>query len=247
MSQEKVIEIQEQEKYVLIHKANSLLSQIKLFISQIKNNDIGVEDSHQLLKDIENVFCDLCSFLQYDSNFDNDKFRYLHDYTDRQLLILEEKLKQQEQNNNSSENELLNVPEQIKYLAKKLNHFWDEQGFNYIRSIKITEYGSADIEFAFAADLARFNSDKPISSKEIVQTNIENLKNKGYVFCTNDKDLLDCDTNKNLLTHLFKEFLPSATIWEWNTYVNGKNRDEHRIKNVRVRIKSVKEILNLHF
>lgn len=152
-----------------------------------------------------------------------------------------------------NQNSLLVVKQQLKAIGEKINKWWDEKGFNYIRDITFSENGNLVINFGFMLDsLSLRYSDTPDSDKKAAKEKVQGFIDKGYIFCksqhSNDKDLIDCDDNRKLINELIKSTFPSAKICKWENHIymeNGPDKDKYHLRSFEVYIYDYQDIVNL--
>lgn len=103
----------------------------------------------------------------------------------------------------------------LKDFGKKLNSWWDLEGFGHITEMSFSEHGSCRVEFSCSLFGTTFlvDSPTPISDKEKDALWKASLKERGFVLATDDRDsLVDCDASRAVLARLFTERLPSSHI-----------------------------------
>jgi|GEM_PF-2934168 len=118
---------------------------------------------------------------------------------------------------------ILSVKQQLKAIGDKLNVWWDEKGFNYIKDIGFSSGGNIIITFGFMLESMSLRySDTPDSDQRAALKKIQDFKDQGYVFIKNkdenDKELVDCEKNRELLIELITSTFPSAIITKWENH-----------------------------
>lgn len=131
----------------------------------------------------------------------------------------------------------------LKDFGKKLNSWWDLEGFGHITEMSFSEYGSCQLEFSCSlfgtSHLA--NSPTPISDKEKEALWKACLKERGFVLATDDRDsLVDCDASRAVLTKLFAERLPSSHIMGFTNH--GGPKGVLKMRSVKLFIRNLEEI-----
>jgi hypothetical protein len=136
---------------------------------------------------------------------------------------------------------------------KKIDKWWDIEGFNYIRERQITAGGVVKLELGFMLDSFTSSYSKtPISDKDELKTKVQYLKDKGFQFTPKKRgyglDLISNDNNQKLLEKLIKEAFPSARIWSFNNHLrhtNNEKDDYFILRGVEITILELSDIESL--
>lgn len=134
----------------------------------------------------------------------------------------------------------------LRDIAKKLNSWWDLEGFGHISELSFSEYGACEVEFSCSLFGTRplVNSPTPISDKEQEVLWKADLKERGFVLACDDREsVVDCDASRAVLASLFGQRLPSSRIM---SYTNHSGRDGTlKMRSVKVYIRELDEIREL--
>lgn len=134
---------------------------------------------------------------------------------------------------------------------KKIQKWWDIEGFHYIHKKSIVEGGSVRLELGFMLDsFTSILSDTPVSDKKAKKTKLQYMKDKGFLFAPNrrgnDAELLDNDRNRQLIETLVKDTFPSAKIWSHQNRLWWNNKEEVFIlRSVEITIRDLSDIERL--
>jgi len=139
------------------------------------------------------------------------------------------------------------LPRKMEVLSRKLNHWWDVEGFGHILELRFTGYGACEIELNGSLCFPRgFMSDTPISDIKNKADWIESLKKRGFKLNKpgerRDTRVLDNDHNRNILFGLIKKDFPSANIYEWKSRGGQSDAMASTLDSIRLMINDIKEI-----
>lgn len=171
----------------------------------------------------------------------------------RQLnLYKENRIKELEQMVDN-QNSLLTVKQQLKSIDTKINKWWDEEGFNYINGITFTGGGNIKVVFGFMLENHSLNfSSTPHSDKESLKEKVQRFVGQGFIFAKNergnDKDLIDCDKNRELLIQMIAPAFPSAKVISFRNHLymqNGPDKNKLILRDFEVHIYDYADIENL--
>lgn len=136
----------------------------------------------------------------------------------------------------------------IRDLGKKLNSWWDLEGFGHISSIRFTDYGNCEVVFSCML-FGRYHiidSPTPLSDKERKALWLKSLEERGFLLCDDpdEKDhIQDCDATREALCQLFASRLPSAKVIEFTNH-RSRLRGFH-LRDVKVFIYNLEDIVQL--
>lgn len=154
----------------------------------------------------------------------------------------------------SNQNSLLTVKQQLNAINEKINKWWDEEGFNYIQDITFTGNGTIKVVFGFMLDSSSslMFSKTPHSDKESLKAKIQSLVDQGFIFAKkdhgNDKDLIDCDQNRELLIKVVMSAFPSAKVISFRNHLfmdKGVDENNYILRDFEVYIYNYEDIENL--
>jgi len=142
----------------------------------------------------------------------------------------------------------------VKQAFKKVNKWWDIEGFEYIRKEKISSGGTMQLELGFSLDsFTSYYSTTPITDKEAVKTKVQYLMEKGFQFAPKKRgfgsEILDNDNNRALLIEIIKEAFPSARITRFDNRLrltNDVKDDCFTIIGVEVIVMNLLDVEKLH-
>lgn len=134
----------------------------------------------------------------------------------------------------------------VKELNRKLSHWWDTQGFGYVRKFALNEWGSLSVQFSCNLYLgSRMFSSTPVSDKKDHEIWLETLSENGYVVVPSkrghDPALLDCDQNRKKLLALFAQFDNAVVTSMENHY----GKDEPSLRSCTVLFRDLGELAEL--
>lgn len=149
-----------------------------------------------------------------------------------------------------NQNSILIVKQQLQSIGEKITKWWNKEGFGYVKEITFSPGGHIIVKFGFMLrNLSLRYSDTPNSDRKKMGDKIKNFIDEGYIFAkgedTSEKDLIDCDANRLLLTRLVKSIFPSAEInsWENLRYMEkGPDSDKHFLRLFTVYINDYEDI-----
>lgn len=155
-------------------------------------------------------------------------------------------------NNNEIYNKVSDIPAKVEHIFKKIEKWWDIEGFEYIREKTITGNGKVRFELGFVLDsLTSEYSKTPASDKETLQTKVQYLTQKGFQFAPkiqgNGLEILDSDNNRELLVYMIKQAFPTAWILSFSNHLiqSDVEKDHFVIRGVSVMVKNLNEIEKL--
>ncbi|MBU9200116.1 hypothetical protein KTD31_01695 [Burkholderia multivorans] len=135
----------------------------------------------------------------------------------------------------------------LKVMSRRLNDWWDLEGFGHIQDIAFKEYG-CDVTFSCSlfGDFSLTMSKTPVSDKERKQLWLQSLRDRGFDLVNEDRDmeLEDTEASRKALCKLLKERLPSADVLQLENH-NRRKSGSFVLRSVRVYIRDIQDILAL--
>jgi hypothetical protein len=136
----------------------------------------------------------------------------------------------------------------IQEFGKKLDSWWDLEGFGHISDMNFTKHGHCEVMFScmLFGTFSLTGSQKPVSDKGRFALWRESLQERGFVLKDDPREkdsVVDCDASRQTLCKLFADRLPSSQVIEIN---NHGNRDGvFTMRDVKVFIRNLEDIMNL--
>lgn len=150
-----------------------------------------------------------------------------------------------------SQQSIASIAANTEIAFKKIEKWWDVEGFHYIRDKSVINGGVVRLELGFMLDsFTSILSDTPVSDKKAKKTKLQYMKEKGFIFAPNRREggaeLLDNDRNRSLLESLIKDAFPSAKIWSHQNRLWRNNEEEAFIlRYVEITIRDLNDIEQL--
>jgi predicted component of type VI protein secretion system len=137
-----------------------------------------------------------------------------------------------------------------KALAKKLDDWWDLEGFGYIRRFALTKQGHIEVDLScnLYGNFALAHSSTPVSDKERRREWLQSLQARGFVLAEVEADheceLVDCDATRMALAALLVKRLPSLQINEYKNHVSqhGAYKGVSMLRSVRGHIFNLEDV-----
>ncbi len=136
----------------------------------------------------------------------------------------------------------------IELLEDKMRYWWSVDGFGHLSEFSVSK-GFANIKLSTTlfGRSPGIMSDSPISSKELQVLWLQSLRDQGYVFLSDnrgsDKELIDCDKNKALISALIINTLPSAVIK--GTTNQGNRYGQLILREIDIFVRDLNDLNNL--
>lgn len=137
----------------------------------------------------------------------------------------------------------------LKTLAKRLNQWWDQEGFGHISEMRFTDGGHLDVTFSchlFGA-FRLLDSPTPVSDKQRRAQWLQSLSERGYDVVddegSRDMELLDTDASRAVLLQLFAKHLPSSRVIAFTNHSNRKGA--FTMRDVRLYIYDLEDVAAL--
>lgn len=248
MEKEKVIVLNEDQKEVVLGRSKDAYFAIKQLNEWIQSDSLSEEMRETLPSLISHHLTDIKKAIGFTGE-EPDRFKEmtkaLNKAREDRISELEKMVE--------SQNSILVVKQQLKSIGDKINKWWDDQGFNYIKEISFSENGNIKVILGFMLDsLSLRYSDTPASDKKSAKEKIHGFINQGYLFAKSesetDKELIDCDHNRELLTKLIAKSFPSAVVYRWENHrymEKGPDKDKFYIRYAEAYIYDYSDIENL--
>lgn len=238
----------EDQKAVVEREIKSAYSSLATLLEWVKTDSLREDMKETLLKLVDNYMRtvkETIGFTGEESEREKETTESIGQYYQKQIADLEKALENQQS--------ITSISANVELVFKKLDKWWDIEGFNYIREKQITAGGFVKLELGFMLDSFTSSYSKtPISDKEELRTKVQYLMDKGFRFTPKKRgyglDVIDNDSNRNLLEKLIKESFPSAKIWSFNNHLRrtNKEKDDHFIlRGVEITIPEMTDIENL--
>ena len=147
--------------------------------------------------------------------------------------------------------DFLPIKGNLTLIAKKIDKWWDEKGFNFISELTFSKNGNINITFGFMLDSFSSNySETPDTEERLAKEKFENLKKDGFIFIKekngSENKLIDCDENRVLLKNLIHTVFPTAKIVSVrNRLHNSHTEDILFVRDMEVIVYNYEEIKNL--
>ncbi|MGG3871644.1 hypothetical protein [Brevibacillus laterosporus] len=221
-----------------IHFANGQLHE------WVSKGELSEEMSKTLPSLIESYFSEAAKILNYESHLLEEKEKRYQEIRKANQTIheLKEKL--------GSSKQVDGLAEQLKYLSRKVNDWWDKEGFNHVSKEKFYPYGGLSAEFCFMLESRHFRSTSqtPISDERNDKEHIQHLKDMGFEFADFEKgrseklSLIDNPKNRSLLTKMLKDRFPSIKIHSWDNRSSYSDPDIFTIRHIEATIYDLVDI-----
>lgn len=229
-------------KFCINEKAKLFMTMIDVLNTMIKHTGTTKEEIEIFFKSIEETYYELVDLFQGDIHSESEMFNRLNDNIDKKISYLQTKI-------THISNPFYAIQEQVSFVYRKISEFWAEQGFYFIDDMRINSNGVIELNYGFSCDYKYFmdSQTNPVSSVKSLKDNIDQLKAKGFIFCDNDKDLLDCDKNKSLIYDILITKYPSIKISSWESFISYSHKTkeyQQKIKKLFVRIIDLNDINN---
>ncbi|ANC20973.1 hypothetical protein WR52_20120 [Bacillus cereus] len=223
-SQEKLVVLNADQKAVALKGLKDLFFAAQQMHEWLSKDNLTEEMKGILISLSESHISDVAKATNYESNLAKER-------ADRHADIRNANMRIHELEQQMAEMKPIDgLKEQLAGLTRKVDEWWDELGFNYISEMSFSKWGGLDIKFGFQLDrLSRLLSSTPVSDKEEDEDKIQQLRNKGFIFTEEDREvhLADNDINKQLLVQLLEERFPSIQITGMETWSGRRSREAH--------------------
>jgi hypothetical protein len=237
-----VLSLDADAKAVIIKNVRETISNLGIFAQMVEKNNLVSGTGKNILYIAESAIADICKAtgIEIDSAAEReDRYAKI-----RAANIRIRQLEQQIGAAVSTEH----VQMGIQDLGKKLNSWWDLEGFGHISSINFTGYGNCEVVFScmLFGTFKRSLSKTPVSDKENDKLWRDSLTERGYQLTSEDGDrdsLLDCDATRETLCNLFKERLPSCVVTGFTNH--GDRKGIFTLRDVKVFIYNLSDIVGL--
>jgi hypothetical protein len=241
MKKENIVSLNMAEKMRCLKELRDIHFSVEQLYNWVQKDRLTEEMKERLLQLIEFHVADLSKILGFDSlsaQKVEEKYAEIRRANQR-IRELEKQL--------GSKNPIEGLREQLKELTDLFRKWWDKEGFGYVREMYFTDYGTLEADLGFSFQKTNLFSDTPVSDEIAEQQWLESLKEKGYQLYTrkrsDDKELLDCPKNRELLTELLESRFPSLEIKKWESYkIYESEENLYEIRSVKVSIKDVRDL-----
>lgn len=184
-------------------------------------------------------------FTGEESEMEKELTKSITHYHQKQIKDLQQALEKQ--------NSISSIAANAELAFKKIDKWWNIEGFHYIREKQITAGGNVKLELSFMLDsFIDMFSETPVSDKEELKTKLQYLEDKGFQFTPKKRgygaDLIDNDHNRKLLEKLIKVAFLSARVLSFGNHLRRTNKEKDDyfiIRAVEVTIMELSDIENL--
>lgn len=242
------LQFNDDQKAVIKREIKQAYNAMATLLDWVKNDSLREDMKETLPKLVDSYMKtvkETIGFNGEESEREKEMTESIGQYYQRQIANLEQALERQQSISSISAN--------IELAFKKIDKWWNIEGFNFIRDKQITAGGIAKLEFGFMLNsISSSYSATPISDKKQLKTKVQYLEEKGFKFTPKKRgyglDLIDNDHNRKLLEEIIKKAFPSAKIWSYKNHLRqtNKEKDDHYIlRGVEVSISDLSDIENL--
>lgn len=240
--------LNEDQKAVVEREVKSTYSALSTLFDWVKSDSLTTEMKETLPKLVDGymqVIKETIGFTGEESEREKEMTESIGQYYQKQINDLQQALEQQQSISSISANATI--------AFKKIDKWWDIEGFDYIREKSITAGGNVLLELGFMMDsfTSRY-SKTPVSDKEILKTKVQYLIEKGFEFTPKKRgyglDVVDNDNNRKLLMALVKQAFPTAKIYKFENHLrrtDNEKDDYFILRSVEVIIYDLNEVENL--
>ncbi|MCA1066077.1 hypothetical protein QTG56_25695 (plasmid) [Rossellomorea sp. AcN35-11] len=214
------------QKEVVEREIKQAYSSMATLLEWVKDDSLSEDMKETLPKLVDNYMNtvkETIGFTGKESEREKEMTESIGQYYQKQINDLEKALESQQS--------ISSIAANVELAFKKIDKWWDVEGFNFIKERSITAGGIAKLELGFMIDsfTSRY-SKTPSSDKEKLKTKVEYLMEQGFTFTPKRRgyglDLIDNDNNRNLLEVMIKKAFPSARIWSFNNLLRRTNKED---------------------
>lgn len=236
-----VVSLNKDERANILTEAKGLLRATNELHDLIKKDELTHAMKSLLPNIMEDAFTKIADSLDYSSDIAKQKTERFAEIKEanKEIQRLREQL--------GSQKPIDGLPEQLDFLSRKVQRWWNKEGFNHTSDETFTSNGLFRLKFCFMLNYwGSFVSETKETDKELKATHIQSLIDRGFQFAPETShnntpyDLIDNDQNRKLLKQLLKSRFPSIQIFEYkNRYLTN---DIFIIREIDAIIKDVKDI-----
>jgi hypothetical protein len=248
MEESNMVTLNDDQKEVIKRRSNDAFFAIKQLNDWVQSNSLTVEMRETLPSLITHHLTDIkktVGFTGEEPDHIKEMTRQMNQNLHNRIAELEKMV--------DSKNSILSVKQQLHSIDRKINKWWDEKGFNYIQDITFTGGGNIKVVFGIMLDSLSLNySDTPDTDKNEAKAKVQGFVDNGFMFVKykhgREKDLIDCDHNRELLLNLIKSAFPSANITSFRNHrimQHGEDKGKFLIRDFEVYIYDYEDIENL--
>ena len=186
---------------------------------------------------------DAIGFTGKESERDKEITESIGQHYQKQIKNLEDALENQ--------HSIASIAANVEIAFKKIEKWWDVEGFNYIHEKTVVSGGKIQVNLGFMLNtFTSMYSDTPVSDRKQAKTKLQYLKDQGFMFTPkvrgNGVDLIDNEYNRGLLEGLITDAFPSAKIWSHqNRRLSHKDDDTFILKYLEFIICDLKDVEQL--
>lgn len=167
----------------------------------------------------------------FDMNSRDKRFERIEEFRKKELENLEKKAK--------TKNNTFDIREQTKEIMAKIKQFWSDEDFGLTGEMFIGKTGIVNVEFSFHGLFWSRGTENKVSKEEKIQKFIK----EGYLLTEGNSNLIDCDTNKELIKKLITDKYPSALLTKWESSLEDPRTGNFILKNCFVKIKKIEDVI----
>lgn len=242
--------LNEDQKAVVEREIKSTYGALSTLLEWVKNDTLTEEMKETLPKLVDGYMKtvkETIGFTGEESEREKEMTESVGQYYQKKITDLEKALENQHSISGISAN--------AELAFKKIDKWWDIEGFEYIRERKITSQGVVELELGFMLDSFTSSYSKtPVTDKEESKTKVQYLVDKGFQFAPKTRgrgdcpDVVDNDHNRDLLITMIKDAFPSARVLKFNNFLNRTNKEENDcfiLRGIEIIISELSDIENL--
>lgn len=220
------LKFNEDQKAVVEREIRNAYSSMATLLEWVKGDSLSEDMKETLPKLVDNYMRtvkETIGFTGEESEREKEMTESIGQYYQRQIKDLEKALESQQS--------ISSITANAELAFKKIDKWWDIEGFHFIKERSITGGGAAKLELGFMLDSFTSSYSKtPASDKEKLKTKVEYLMEQGFAFTPKRRgyglDLIDNDNNRQLLEAMIKKAFPSAMIWSFHNHLRRTNKEE---------------------
>jgi hypothetical protein len=244
--EENFVKLNEDNKMVIKRRTNEMIEAAKFLSGSVSNDELDIEMKETLPGLMQNHLNNIMTAVGY-TGLPSERDKEINQSVNKYLQEQIKELQALVENNN----DFTPVKGNISLIGKKIDKWWDEKGFNYISELTFNKYGNINITFGFMLDSFSSNhSETPDTEEKLAREKFDNLIKDGFIFLKerndSEKNLIDCDENRELLKKLIHSVFPTAKIMSFTNRLHNNNAEgKMYIRYMEVSVSEYEEIKNL--
>lgn len=238
----------EDQKAVVEREIKNAYSAMSTLLGWVKDDSLHEDMKETLPKLVDNYMKtvkETIGFSGEESEREKEITESIGQYYQKQIKDLEKALESQQS--------ISGIAATAELAFKKIDKWWDIEGFHFIKEKSVTGGGVIKLELGFMlSSFASRYSTTPVSDKEQLKTKVQHFKDQGFEFTPKKRgyglDLIDNDNNRNLIEKIIKEAFPSARVWSYHNHLRRTNKEEDDhfvLRSVEMTIVDLGDIENL--